>query len=255
MKRGLVLSGGGARGIAHIGVLKALDEMGITFDCISGTSAGSIVGALYANGHKPDQIFELIKNLSIFKSVRPAFAWTGLLSLDGLKELMLKEIPGNKFSDLKIPLTVAATDIRKGKIQYFTEGDLARIIMASCCIPAIFNPVSLEKNLYVDGGLLDNLPVKPIRKECDFIVGSHCNHISPDFDTSNIKLVIERSLLITIHANTEVSRGQCDLFIEPPRMDRFSSLNLSKAKEIFDFGYQFTKENFLPRHFQNNEAA
>jgi hypothetical protein len=127
--------------------------MGITFDCISGTSAGSIVGALYANGHKPDQIFELIKNLSIFKSVRPAFAWTGLLSLDGLKELMLKEIPGNKFSDLKIPLTVAATDIRKGKIQYFTEGDLARIIMASCCIPAIFNPVSLEKNLYVDGGI------------------------------------------------------------------------------------------------------
>ncbi|MBL7872632.1 MAG: patatin-like phospholipase family protein [Cyclobacteriaceae bacterium] len=255
MKRGLVLSGGGARGIAHIGILKALDEMNITFDCISGTSAGSIVGALYANGQKPDQIFELIKNLSIFKSVRPAFAWTGLLSLDGLKEVLLREIPENSFSNLKIPLTVAATDIRKGKIHYFTEGDLAGTIMASCCIPAIFNPVTIDRNLYVDGGLLDNLPVKPLRNECDFIVGSHCNHISPDFDTSNIKLVIERSLLITIHANTEVSRGLCDVFIEPPRMDRFSSLNISKAKEIFDFGYQFTKANFLPHHFQKNEAA
>ncbi len=249
MKRGLVLSGGGARGIAHLGVLKALDEMEIKFDCISGTSAGSIVGALYAYGLKPEQIFDLIKNLSIFKSVRPAFAWTGLLSLDGLKEVLIKSIPENNFSALKIPLTVAATDIRKGKIHYFTEGELATSIMASCCIPAIFNPITINGNLYVDGGLLDNLPVKPIRSECDFIVGSHCKHISPDFDTTNIKLVVERSLLITIHANTEVSRGLCDTFIEPPRMDRFSSLNLSKAQEIFDFSYRFTKDNFLPHHF------
>jgi NTE family protein len=255
MKRGLVLSGGGARGIAHIGVLKALDEMEIKFHRISGTSAGAIVGALYASGYKPDSIFKMVKDLSIFKSVRPAFAWTGLLTMDGIKELLLKNIPENDFAKLKIQLTVAATDIRKGKIRYFSEGELIPAIVSSCSIPAIFNPVSVEGNLYVDGGLLDNLPVKPIRSECDFIVGSHCNHISPDFDVKNIKLVVERSLLISIYANTEVSRSLCDVFIEPPRMDRFSSLDLSKAEEIFEFSYRFTKQNFLPHHFEKNKAA
>ena len=255
MKRGLVLSGGGARGIAHIGILKALDEMKITFDFISGTSAGSIIGALYAAGHKPDHIFELVKNLSIFKSVRPAFAWTGLLTLDGLKELLLKNIPENKFESLKIPLTVAATDLRNGRLHYFTSGELSTAIVASSSIPAIFNPVQLNGNLYVDGGLLDNLPVRPIRQLCDFIVGCHCNHVSPDFDVTNLKLVVERSLLIAIQANTEISRNLCDLFIEPPRMDRFSSLDLSKAQEIFEFGYRFTKQNFMPHHFEKSAAA
>lgn len=255
MKRGLVLSGGGARGIAHIGILKALDEIKIKFDFISGTSAGSIIGALYAAGNKPDHIFELVKNLSIFKSVRPAFAWTGLLTLDGLKELLLKNIPENKFESLKIPLTVAATDLRNGRLHYFTSGELATAIVASSSIPAIFNPVQLNGNLYVDGGLLDNLPVRPIRQQCDFIVGCHCNHVSPDFDVTNIKLVVERSLLIAIQANTEISRNLCDLFIEPPRMDRFSSLDLSKAQEIFEFGYRFTKQNFLPHHFEKSAAA
>lgn len=146
MKRCSVLSGGGARGIAHLGVLKALDEMEIKFDCISGPVLVLLWAHVYAYGLKPEQIFDLIKNLSIFKSVRPAFAWTGLLSLDGLKEVLIKSIPENNFSALKIPLTVAATDIRKGKIHYFTEGELATSIMASCCIPAIFNPITINEN-------------------------------------------------------------------------------------------------------------
>ncbi len=254
MTRGLVLSGGGARGIAHIGILKALDEMNVLIHHISGTSAGAIVGALYAQGFPPDQIFDLVKNVSVFKSVRPAFAWTGLLTMDGLKEVLLKNIPHNDFSKLKIPLTVAATDIRKGQIHYFHTGELASAIIASSSIPAIFNPVQLNGNLYVDGGLLDNLPVKPIRATCDVVVGCHCNHVSPEFDVTNMKLVVERSLLIAIHANTVVSRDLCDVFIEPPRMDRFSSLDLSKAREIFEFGYRFTKENFLPHHFEKVEA-
>jgi NTE family protein len=255
MKTGIVLSGGGARGVAHLGVLKALDELGVVIDCISGTSAGALAGALYAQGLKPDSIFELIKKMGLFNSVRPAWARTGLLNMDGMKELLQKNIPVNNFNSLKIPLTVAATDIRKGQVCYFSEGELIPAILASCSIPAIFNPVSFNGNLYVDGGLVDNLPVKPIRKQCDFIIGSHCNHISPDVDVSNIKLVIERSLLVAIHSNTEISRGMCDVFIEPPRMDRFSSLDLSKVQEIYDFSYRFTIQNFLPHHFQKSKAA
>lgn len=255
MKTGIVLSGGGARGVAHLGILKALDELGVVIDCISGTSAGAFAGALYAQGLKPDEIFELIKGVGFLNSVRPAWVRTGLFNLEGMKGILQKNIPVNNFNSLRIPLTVAATDIRKGQIYYFSEGELISAVLASCSIPAIFNPVSLNGNLYVDGGLIDNLPVKPIRKECDFIIGSHCNHISPDVDVANIKSVIERSLLVAIYSNTEISRGMCDVFIEPPRMDRFSSMDFGKVQEIFDFSYRFTIQNFLPHHFQKSTAA
>lgn len=254
-KVGIALSGGGARGIAHIGVLKALEEMGVKISAISGTSAGSIVAALYAYGYKPDQIFELIKNLSIFKSVSLAWTWTGLLTMDGLKEILLKNIPENNFNALKIPLTVAATEIRKGHIHYFNEGELVPAVMSSCSIPAIFNPVSFNGGLFVDGGLFDNLPVRPIREQCDWVIGSHCNQVSPEFDPKNLKVVIERSLLMAIYANTQLSRSMCDVFIEPPRMDRFSTFDINKAQEIFESAYTFTKHNFMPHHFQKPAAA
>src|SRR5689334_8355505 len=112
MTTGLVLSGGGARGIAHIGVIKALSEIGVKIDMISGTSAGSIVGALFSAGLEPDEIFKAVSTLSIFKSVRPAWAWSGLLRMGGLEMLIKKHIPENDFKALKIPLTVATTELR-----------------------------------------------------------------------------------------------------------------------------------------------
>ena len=87
---GLVLSGGGARGAAHIGVLQALEEMGLKFSQVSGTSAGAIIGALYAHGHSPKEIFSIIQQMSILKSVRPAWTWSGLLKMDGLHDMLLK---------------------------------------------------------------------------------------------------------------------------------------------------------------------
>jgi NTE family protein len=249
MKLGLVLSGGGARGVAHIGVLKALDEMSVQFSMISGTSAGAIVGALYAHGYKPDEIFALIKTLSIFKSVRPAWTWAGLLRMDGLRDLLLKNLPGNSFEKLKLPLTVAATEIRKGRIEYFDQGELVPAILSSCSIPAVFNPMNFNGGLYVDGGLFDNLPVRPIRDKVDKIVGSHCNHISPDFDPNSLRTVIERSLLMAINANTLVSKGLCDVFIEPTHLSKYGSFDIGKAQEIFDIAYKFTRANFMPHHF------
>jgi len=255
MKIGITLSGGGARGIAHIGVLKALEEMGVEISVISATSAGSIVGSLYAYGIKPDKIFEQVQQLTLFKSMRPAWTWAGLLTMDWLRDLIVKNIPENNFNALKIPLTIAVTDIRKGQVQYFSSGELATAIIASCSIPAVFSPVHLNKDLFVDGGLLDNLPARIIRDQCDFLIGSHCNEISQEFDPKNMKVVIERSLLIAIWANTRHSMDSCDITIRPPKMDRFTVFDIAKAKEIYDYGYQFTKDNFKASQFQNATAA
>ncbi|HRK54730.1 MAG TPA: patatin-like phospholipase family protein [Cyclobacteriaceae bacterium] len=250
MKIGLALSGGGARGIAHIGVLKALDEMGIKISVLSGTSAGSLVGALYASGSSPDDIFDIVKNLSIYRSVRPAWAWSGLLTMDGLRELLINSLPENRFDALKIPLFIAATDIRKGEIKYFSEGELIPAIVASCSVPAVFNPVNYNGGLFVDGGLCDNLPSRAIVELCDFVIGSHCNPISNNFDPKNLKVVVERSLLMAINGNTKQSKSICDVVIEPVKLDQFSSFDIAKAKEIFDIGYHFTIENFTPADFQ-----
>src|SRR5688572_13960721 len=106
MKTGLALSGGGARGISHLGVLKALDEFGVHLDYISGASTGALIGALYAYGLPPEKILEVIINTKFFSSLRPAWTWTGLVNLDGLRELILKLMPENNFDALKIPVTV-----------------------------------------------------------------------------------------------------------------------------------------------------
>ncbi len=246
---GLVLSGGGARGVAHIGVIQALEEMGLKFCHVSGTSAGAVIGALYAQGYSPNSILEIILQSNILKSLRPAWTWVGLLKTEGLHQLLIKYLPDNNFGKLKIPLTVAASDLRTGEITYFDEGELIPALLASCSIPAVFHPLQIKDHLYVDGGLLDNFPVTPIRDKCEYIVGSHCNLISTSFDATNLKVVIERSLLMAIGANTSISKQMCDVVIEPPGLDKFSAFDIGKAKEIFDIGYKFTKENFSRSSF------
>ena len=249
-KTGLVLSGGGARGICHLGVIKALEELGIRIDYLAGTSAGAITGALYSYGYKPEEAVKIISSTSFARSLRLAWRWTGLLSLDGLREIFIRFIPENSFEVLKIPMVVAATEIRKGRIEYFTQGELIPAILASCCVPAVFNPVELNGGLYVDGGVLDNLPVKAIQDKCQFIIGSHCNFIRSDVDLKNFRTVIERTLLMAINGNTTVSKSLCHVLIEPPDVGKFSGFDLSKAQEMYDIGYRYTMENFKADQFR-----
>ena len=249
MKVGLVLSGGGARGVCHLGVIKALQEFGVKFHFIAGTSAGSVVGCLFSYGYPPDEILKIIQAMSFFKSLKLAWTWTGLLAFDGLRELLLKYMPEDNFNALKIPVTLALTEIKKGKIEYVSSGELMTPIQASCSVPAVFKPVQYRGGIYVDGGILDNLPVKAIHDKCDFIVGSHCNFITNEFDIKNFRNVIERSLLMAINGNTMISKTLCNVLIEPPDVGLFSGFDVGKADEIFDIGYQYTRRNFTPDQF------
>jgi NTE family protein len=250
-KIGLALSGGGARGFAHLGIIKALGEMGVQISEVSGTSAGAIAGAFYCSGYSPDEILGIITSTGFLKSVRPAWSWTGLLSMDGFKDVMHKYIPKDSFESLQIPLTVSATEIRHGKVTYFDSGELISRVIASSSIPALFDPMILDGHVYVDGGLMDNLPVRPLVGKCDFIIGSHSNPVEQRFDIKNVKEVTERSLLIAINVNSSFSKAQCNVYIEPPELGKFSTLDLSRGKEIFDIGYQFVKNNFSKGDFEN----
>jgi NTE family protein len=246
MKTGLVLSGGGARGVCHLGVMKSLEEQGVQIDYISGTSAGAIIGALYGYGYKPEEILNMIESTSFFRSLRIAWTWKGLLSIEGLKTVLGKYLPVDSFSALRIPLVVAATDVKRGRIEYFSQGNLIDAVLSSSCVPAVFNPYRFNGALYIDGGVMDNLPSKAIRDKCDVIIGSHCNFITSEFDVRNLRSVVERSLLMAINGNTTISKSLCNILIEPPEVGRFSGFDLSKAKEIFQLGYEYTTKNFSP---------
>lgn len=240
METGIVLSGGGSRGIAHLGVLKALEELGVKISIISGSSSGAILGALYSNGYTPDEILQIVLDIRFFKILRLAISVGGLLKMDGTEALYTKHITVKNFEELKIPLIVNATDLQLGRIRYFSEGELIRPLMASSCVPVIFQPVLCNDRLYVDGGLLNNLPAQILTGKCDKIIGSHTNPIDENFTVTNIRSMIERTFLLSINANAYPQRRFCDLFIEPPLLKTYKVFDTGKMEEIFKIGYEYT---------------
>lgn len=159
--RGLVLSGGGARGLAHIGVLEVLGAQGFEAEVVAGTSMGAVVGALYASGKKPSEILDIARSTPWLRLLdlvpRP-----GLISQRGLREFLAKHLPA-KFEKLSKRLVVTAVDLETGRLAYFSEGDLTGAVLASAAYPGLVAPVTFEGRTYVDGGVLDNLPVDAAR--------------------------------------------------------------------------------------------
>lgn len=240
MKIGLALSGGGARGIAHLGVIKALEEFGIRPAIISAVSSGAVAGALYATGYNPEEILEIIVSASLIRLMRPAVRGAGLLRLERLESLFSQYLKENCFEKLAFPLVIGTTNINTGQTAYFSSGEIIKPLLASCCIPVMFEPVRIGESLYVDGGLLNNLPVEPLLGHCDYVIGVHTNPYNVNQPLSSVRAVLERSLLLAISNNIKERIPLCHLFIEPIQLSQFRVLDLSKAKAIFDVGYQHT---------------
>ena len=241
MKVGLVLSGGGARGIAHLGAIKALEEEGIRFDVVSGTSAGALIGALYCYGYSPDEILQRIQKTNFYGFLRPALNWKGLINIEKASDEIKKHIPEDNFSSLKKPLFITATQVNKGKAKVFSKGQLIKPLLASSSIPVLFNPVTIRNKQYVDGGITDNLPIKPIKNKCDRIIAMHCNPIDKDYEVGSWRDLMERSLLIAITINSHRAKNKCDVFIEPPGVSDYKVFDFKSAGKIFDVGYRYTR--------------
>ncbi|MCE7058759.1 patatin-like phospholipase family protein [Dyadobacter sp. CY343] len=240
MKIGLVLSGGGARGIAHLGVIQALFEKGIKPDVISATSSGAFVGAMVAYGYQPEEVLEKIIQTSFYPYLRPGFGATGLLQMKRIETVICQYIPENSFESLKIPLVLNATDIVSGETVLYSSGDLALPLLASCCIPGLFSPIQINGRDMVDGGVLNNLPVEHMEGEADIIIGSHCNPFSLDKPLKTTTEIVYRSLILAMHAKNRERFKKCNLMIEPPALNRFGIFDFKKAKALFEVGYVYT---------------
>ena len=242
MKIGLVLSGGGARGVAHLGIIKALSEQGIRPSVISGTSAGSLVGAMIASGYEPDDVLDILVSTSFWKMFRPALSRMGIFKIENTTSIFLKYLSHNSFEALSIPLIVAATDILEGQTVYFSSGELIKPILASCCLPGIFEPIRYKHHLLVDGGVLNNIPLEPIEDKCDYLIGSHVNPYGVKQEVKSVKDVLQRSLYLSVNNHSRGKASRFDLFLEPTELKNYEVFDLKGAREIYRIGYRFAKE-------------
>ncbi|GAA3994492.1 patatin-like phospholipase family protein [Hymenobacter fastidiosus] len=240
-KIGVALSGGGARGIAHLGVLAALDELRIPVAHLAGVSSGAIAAAFYAAGFSPAEILRLLATTNVARLMRPAFSRYGLLRLDAVEQLFVRHLGLDAtFADLKYPLTLVATDLVEGVSVYFSEGPLIPPLVASSAVPIVYRPVEYQGRQLVDGGLLNNLPVEPLLDQGLRVIGVHCNPINHAARVTNFRNLIERTLQLAINANTIPRQLRCDVLIEPPELRLYRPLGYRRAPELYEIGYRYT---------------
>jgi NTE family protein len=163
-KIGLALGGGAARGFAHVGVIKALEAQGIRPDFIAGTSAGSVVGAIYAAGFSPFDVQRLAMDLDESQITDWGLPARGVLKGEALETFINRVLRNRTLEKLEIPLGVVAADLASGAMVVFRSGNAGQAVRASSAVPDVFRPVEISGREYVDGGLVSPVPVRPVRK-------------------------------------------------------------------------------------------
>jgi len=241
-RTGLVLSGGAARGFAHIGVLKALNEEGIYPEVVSGVSAGALAGVLYCDGYSADDIFSIFKDKSLMKFASITIPRDGLLGMDNLGKVLRESLSAESFEELKIPFYCNAANLNEGISEYFHEGELVPRVMASASIPVLFKPVYMDHATYVDGGVLDNFPVKPIQDMASQIIGVHVNPTGKEQQVKGLIKIAERAFHISVNSRVKEMAASCDMFIQPEKLNQYGLLNASAGKELFELGYEGAKK-------------
>ena len=241
-KIGIALSGGGARGIVHIGALKALEENGIYPTIISGTSAGSIVGVMYAHGYKPAEILEIAgeRNMRWMLSLR--LPSRGFIRHTFLRKMLKRYIPEETFEELQKPLYVAIANLNTGKVEIRNSGPLHDVVIASSSVPVLYEPIPLEQYWYSDGGLLMNLPISPIRPLAHYIIAVN---LTPRIELASEELntmsgIAGRSFTLATINTIEPELKYADVVIEPEEIHQYSKFNFSNITAMHEIGYRET---------------
>jgi len=242
MNIGLVLSGGGIKGVAHIGVIKALEENNIFPTHISGSSSGAVVGAFYAAGYSPEEMLRFFKSTALFNFNRFAFRKPGFIDTDKFHVDFNKYFPVDNFMSLQKKLFITTVDMLNGHIKVFTEGELIRPFLASAAFPGIFSPVTIDRGVYADGGILDNFPVTPLIDICDPIIGVYISPITK-IKANNLRHslnVLDRAIKINFLNGSLLKFSECDLLIQPDSLNKYGLFDKNGINEIFNIGYQTT---------------
>ncbi|MDT0606224.1 patatin-like phospholipase family protein [Croceitalea rosinachiae] len=240
-KIGLVLSGGGIRGMAHIGLIKALQERNIEPTQIAGSSVGALVGALYANGNSTDDMLNFFKETPIFQYSFFAIGKPGLIDTAKYYPLFKKYFVQDSFEALSKKMYVVATDLLKGEEVLFASGELIYPLLASAALTPVFSPIEINKTLYADGGIMNNFPKEYLDDTCDYIIGSNVS-IAEELkkkDLNNVLQLAGRVTGLMIYASNKEKLSQCNLSIEPKELEAVGMLDKKGIKKAYTLGYDY----------------
>lgn len=238
-KLGMAFAGGGAKGFSHIGVLQAFEQAGLKPQIVSGVSAGSIAGALYASGLSPADMIECFADASKFGDFSQwSVPKVGFFRLSRFAKLLDSWLPVKYLEETRIPLVVCATNLEKGTSVGWCKGEIVPRVIASCSIPIIFNPVKINGYHYVDGGVLRNLPAWAIRDFCKTLVGSNCSPLDRTYSyKQNILDVAMRTYSLMNKANVLQDINLCDFVIRPANITNTKTFDLSSLRKNVTAGY------------------
>ncbi|MBQ7977149.1 MAG: patatin-like phospholipase family protein [Clostridia bacterium] len=242
LKLGLAFSGGGTRGIAYIGVIKAFNEAGLKFDFISGTSVGSLMGAAYSAGLLPEEMEKIAKSLKV-KDIRTSKINFVPSKTDKLIAVVREALEGRSFQDLKIPFTAVAVDIITAKEVHVDSGDLPTAIAGSCAVPGVFNPVEYGEYRFFDGGIMNNIPADVVREMgADIVLAVDINP-TRGYGTDSTKYleVMKAALRILMKANSVKGYVHSDYVLKID-LSQYDQTKLDGIDDMIRIGYEVTKQ-------------
>ncbi|NMT64386.1 patatin-like phospholipase family protein [Marinobacter orientalis] len=236
---GLALGGGAAKGIAHIGVLKAFEEEKIRIHCISGTSAGALIASYYAFGRPAESILSICSTLNLSRIINFTLKRGGLFSTDSIREMIHRDLGDCRIEDAGIPLAICATDIETGEQLIFREGNLADAVCASMAVPGLFVPVEVDGRILVDGGLVENVPLSPLAKMgAGITVAIDLSHVSRYPKPVDTLDVISNAINIAIDFSTRKQLKKADIAV-PLDLSGYSLTNNADCvEELYMEGYR-----------------
>lgn len=245
-KVALVLGGGAARGFAHVGVIRILEQERIPVDLIVGTSVGSLIGAIYAADKNSFELewtaFSLEQDQFFDYGIFNAFTGMGPAKGEKLEEFMKGKVAAKDFDQLKIPFAAVATDLNRGNRVVLDRGPVARAVRASCSIPGIFEPVKHQDKLLVDGGVVDNIPIDVAReKGADVVIAVDISGYLANFDITNVIDVVFQATNIMFNENVKFRKKDADVLIRP-RVGDVGMLDFTQKKRCMQAGMDAARE-------------
>ena len=238
-KVGVALGGGGAKGVAHIGVLRALEDANIKVDYVAGTSVGAMVATMYAFNLSIETISNIARDLSLAQITTFKLNKTGFFSADPLKEILIEHLGDVKIEDAAIPLSIIATDLNTGEEVIFTQGSVADAVCAAASIPGVYIPVTLNGRTLVDGGIVRNVPVQPVKSMgAGVIIASQLGGVGVYEKPKNVLDVMRNAFDIALSHRTNEEVKEADILISMDLKDFSIADNTERYDELFSIGYK-----------------
>ncbi len=253
-KVGVFLSGGGALGFAHIGMLQAMEEGGITPDYVAGASMGALIGAVYSAGKSPEEIKRIVLDEKLYRKSR-LFSFSGakvkevsLSSHRKVRKILEKYIGADSFDQLQRHYMVSVSNLSLSRTEVKDSGDhLIDWILASMSIPAIFEPVIIDGMIYVDGGSLNHFPTEEIREKVDILIGVDVMPRKDTVEISSIREMFSSYIHSVAITNGQEGRNKCDYLVESQAINYYRIMDFEKFEEIYNYGYE-TMKKYLEDH-------